>query len=198
MSITLTVFDLVISALSAYHGDRFVDCGTRHMHCFVLSMDHDFPVIKADDHRRERPSAVRTRATRDREEILRWAAEHDAEPATGEGTASGPATVTVNDDGAGIRFNFPGFARFRPITWEEWFDNFFRHDLVFVFEELDAAAVAQRAWQLAQSRGAEPGHEQEDWFRAEHELQQDSSAGAHPAAYRLMKISKEPQQGVAP
>jgi antitoxin HicB len=40
---------------------------------------------------------------------------------------------------------FPGLGRFRPITWEEWFENFFRHELVFVFEELDAAIVAQRA-----------------------------------------------------
>jgi hypothetical protein len=96
-------------------------------------------------------------------------------------------TIDVNDGGAGIRFNFPGFGRFRPISWEEWFENFFRHDLVFVFEELDAAIVAQRAWRLAQSRGAAHGHDQEDWFRAERELQEESSAGVRPARYRLLK-----------
>ena len=66
--------------------------------------------------------------------IREWAARHMAEPATGEATASGPATVTVQDLGAGIRFNFPGVARFRPITWTEWFENLSTYDLVFVFE----------------------------------------------------------------
>ena len=51
-----------------------------------------------------------------------------------EATASEPAGRDVNDMGAGIRFNFPGFAAFRPILWDEWFENFDRNDLLFVFE----------------------------------------------------------------
>jgi hypothetical protein len=54
--------------------------------------------------------------TRDHEMIRRWAARHHAEPATGEATASGPATVDLNDGGAGIRFKMvdgfqPGLQR---------------------------------------------------------------------------------------
>ena len=75
-----------------------------------------------------------TLATRDHQVIQQWAARRQAEPATGEATASGPATVDINDGAAGIRFNFPGFGRFRPITWKEWFDNFDRHQLTFVYE----------------------------------------------------------------
>jgi hypothetical protein len=78
------------------------------------------------------PGTVLT--TDSRELIRAWAAKRAAEPATGESTQSGPATVDVRDGGAGIRFNFPGAARFRPISWEEWFDNFTRHDLMFVYE----------------------------------------------------------------
>ncbi len=74
-------------------------------------------------------------ATDDPERIREWAARHDAEPATGEATTSGPATLNVQDGGAGIRFNFPGAAVFRPISWEEWFRNFTEHDLLFVYEE---------------------------------------------------------------
>ena len=73
--------------------------------------------------------------TQDHEVIRRWAARRGAEPATGEATASGPATIDVNDGGAGIRFNFPGVQRFRPIAWDEWFENFDGHDLWFVYEE---------------------------------------------------------------
>jgi hypothetical protein len=74
-------------------------------------------------------------ATRDHAVIRRWAARHQAEPATGEQTPSGPGTAVHVDDGdAGIRFNFPGFAPFRPISWEEWFDHFVRHGLAFVCE----------------------------------------------------------------
>ena len=72
--------------------------------------------------------------TDNRELIREWAARRAAQPATGEATQSGPATVDVRDGGAGIRFNFPGAAPFRPISWEEWFDNFTRHDLMFVYE----------------------------------------------------------------
>lgn len=42
--------------------------------------------------------------------------------------------MVVNDGGAGIRFNFPAAGRFRPVTWDEWFDNFETHELVFVYE----------------------------------------------------------------
>jgi hypothetical protein len=42
--------------------------------------------------------------------------------------------VNVQDGGVGIRFNFPGFGPFRPITWEEWFENFDRHKLTLVYE----------------------------------------------------------------
>lgn len=80
----------------------------------------------------------RVLATRDHRVIRRWAARRNAEPATGQETPTGAATVDVKDGGAGIRFNFPGFARFRPISWEEWFDNFDRHQLAFVFDN-DAA-----------------------------------------------------------
>jgi hypothetical protein len=72
--------------------------------------------------------------TRDHEAIKRWASERQASPATGEATGSGPATVSVKDGGAGVRFNFPAAGMFRPISWEEWFANFDSHGCAFVFE----------------------------------------------------------------
>src|SRR6185503_17515830 len=89
------------------------------------------PLVTAEDDAGPLAGPV---ATRDHDVIRRWAAERRAEPATGEATGSGPATADVHDGGAGIRFNFPGFGRLRPITWEEWFDNFERHQLTFVFD----------------------------------------------------------------
>jgi hypothetical protein len=79
-------------------------------------------------------------ATRDRESITNWAARHQASPATGEATRSGPGTIDVHDGGAAIRFNFPGFGRFRPITWDEWFQDFDRYGLTFVYEEASGSA----------------------------------------------------------
>jgi hypothetical protein len=92
------------------------------------------PVRRVDttDAGQQPPGKVLT--TDNREVIREWAAKRAAQPATGEATESGPATVDVRGGGAGIRFNFPGAARFRPISWEEWFDNFTRHDLMFVYE----------------------------------------------------------------
>jgi hypothetical protein len=79
-------------------------------------------------------TSSRVVSTRDREVIRHWAEKRHAEPATGEATTSGPATVNVNDGGAGIRFNFPGTGLFRPISWDEWFSNFDRHLCAFVYE----------------------------------------------------------------
>jgi hypothetical protein len=57
--------------------------------------------------RLRQPSDTCSPIMTDHEVIRRWAARHSAEPATGEATASGPGTITINDGGAGIRFNFP-------------------------------------------------------------------------------------------
>jgi hypothetical protein len=92
-------------------------------------------LLKRRIERQLAPAAARTVGTRDHEAIRRWAERCGAEPATGQATASGPAMVDVNDGGACIRFNFPGAAPFRPIPWVEWFDEFERDRLVFVFEE---------------------------------------------------------------
>jgi DUF2934 family protein len=126
-------------------------------------------------------SGLRAWATEDHEVIRRWAERHQAEPATGEATRSGPATASVNDGGAGVRFNFPGFARYRPIDWDEWFDNFDRNGLTFVYED----DVEVRAHELFESRGREHGHDREDWLEAEHQL--GKPATGLSARYRLIK-----------
>ena len=126
-------------------------------------------------------SRVRAFATRDHDEIRHWAERHSAEPATGETTASGPATVSVNDGGAGIRFNFPGVAKFRPISWDEWFENFERHVLTFVYEE----DTSHRAYELWEARRREHGHDRDDWFEAERQL--GAPAATPSARYRFLR-----------
>jgi hypothetical protein len=120
-------------------------------------------------------------ATRDHHIIQSWAARHGAEPATGLATASGPATVNVNDGGASIRFNFPGVARFRPISWAEWLEQFDRDNLIFLYEE----EVAERAFALWESRGGGDGSDREDWLQAEQQLR---AVGQGPSGrYRLVQ-----------
>jgi hypothetical protein len=140
----------------------------------------------AGDRPHDRPG-VRASVTLDHAEIRRWAARHGAQPATGEATPSGPEVLDVKDNGAGIRFNFPGFARLRPITWDEWFDNFDRHDLMFVYEEADRAQIAERAHARWQARGGDLGHDREDWLEAERELQRNAGGGSPSVRYRLAK-----------
>lgn len=136
------------------------------------------------------PTGPRAMVTQDHDLIRHWAEKHRAEPATGEATASGPATMKVNDGGAGIRFNFPGLHRFRPISWDEWFGNFDEHDLEFVYEE----EVADRAYELWQTRGGEPGRDREDWFEAEEQLR--GPRGATLGRYRIIKKAAEkPSKG---
>ena len=106
----------------------------------LLHEQKHVPTVTAETQRHD--TVVGPVATRDRELIANWAARRQAEPATGEATRSGPATVDVHDGGAAIRFNFPGFGRFRPITWDEWFQDFDRHGLTFVYEESPDPAEA--------------------------------------------------------
>jgi hypothetical protein len=98
----------------------------------LLEKPRRVPVVSSEEDANALKGAV---ATRDHDVIRKWAARRHAEPATGEATGSGPATAAINDDGAGIRFNFPGSGRLRPISWEEWFANFDRHELTFVYED---------------------------------------------------------------
>jgi hypothetical protein len=90
------------------------------------------------------PSSTQVVFTRDHAVIRRWAEQHQAEPATGEATSSGPATVNVKDGGAGIRFNFPGVSAFRPISWEEWLANFERHECAFVYDNEATTPLSNR------------------------------------------------------
>ena len=127
------------------------------------------------------PARGQSVATRDHDVIRAWAERHSAEPATGEATASGPATIDVHDGGVGIRFNFPGVGRFRPVSWDEWFEHFDRHRLVFVCEE----EVADRAYAIWQARGGEHGYDREDWFEAERQLR--DIPGGRGARYWLVQ-----------
>jgi len=131
---------------------------------------------------------TRALITRDHETIRGWAARHSAVPATGEATKSGPATVNVNDGGAGVRFNFPGAGYFRPIAWDEWFANFDAHQLAFVFEE----EVSDRAYAIWQEHGGGDGRDRSDWFEAERQLG-GRSAGGQSARYRLIKWEQREQ-----
>jgi hypothetical protein len=92
------------------------------------------PARRVDAHSAAEQPPGAVLATDDRELIREWAAHHGAEPATGQATPSGPATADVRDEGTGLRFNFPAAARFRPITWDEWFQNFKDCELMFVYE----------------------------------------------------------------
>jgi hypothetical protein len=66
------------------------------------------------------------------------------------------------------------------ITWDEWFDNFERYGLTFVYER----EVADRAHELWDARGRTNGHDTEDWHKAERQL---GHHGTGPSArYRFV------------
>ena len=132
------------------------------------------------------PPGVRFQSTRDHWSIRRWAALHRAEPATGDATASGSATIAVNDGAVGVRFNFPGVARFRPIGWEEWLAYFDQHQLLFVYEEQDPDQIARRAHELFDAHGRRNGSDREDWLQAEQELRRERGGGSPSVRYYIV------------
>ena len=116
----------------------------------IRSLLPDIKLIReVDRHSEPGTPAGSVVVTDDPEVIRKWARERSAEPATGEATGSGPATsVHVKDGDAGIRFNYPGVGSFRPISWDEWFDNFRRFDLMFLYEMATPGAVASSRYRL--------------------------------------------------
>jgi hypothetical protein len=106
------------------------------------------PITNVTRGERPDPSAA-ILATRDHAIIREWAQLFDAEPATGEASPSGPSSpMKVADGGAGLRFNFPGMGRFRPISWTEWFDHFNEHDLTFVYENPEGRQPPRARYRL--------------------------------------------------
>ena len=97
------------------------------------------------------PATTPVVSTKDHLLIRQWAELRQAEPATGEATRSGPATVKVADGGAGVRFNFPGHGPFRPISWDEWFENFDKHGLVFVYDNDSPDARPSMRYRIVRS-----------------------------------------------
>jgi len=112
-----------------------------------LLPDHT-EVALIDGASEDRLRELRVVATQDHGLIRQWAVRRHAEPATGEATETGPSTVQVNDDGTGIRFNFPGIGRFRPIEWDEWFQNFDAYALVFVYERDHGARTPSSRYRM--------------------------------------------------
>jgi hypothetical protein len=135
----------------------------------------DGAVLIGADAQTASPGA-RSLATRDPKVIRPWAERHHAEPALDNGR--GPTAAAAVE---AVRFNFPGLNRHRPVPWEEWIGVFQQHHLVFIYEE----DVADRAYELWQSRQAENGQARQDWFTAERDLQ---SEGVRPSGgYRFVQ-----------
>ena len=109
------------------------------------------PVVVVDAGNEADHQEIPVAATQDLAIVRRWAEERGAEPATGEASESGPATVVVRDGDAGIRFNFPAAGRYRPISWEEWFDHFSRHELIFIFERTAPGSTPSGRYRLVKA-----------------------------------------------
>jgi len=43
-----------------------------------------------------------------------------------------------------VRFNFPGSGTYRPIAWDEWFQNFDTHECAFVYDNDGAGPPSNR------------------------------------------------------
>jgi hypothetical protein len=121
-------------------------------------MSNDGPLLPQEKHipnvTRDHPADpdATVLSTRDHQVIWKWAREHAAEPSTGEATPTGPASaMKVADGGTGLRFNFPGFGRFRTIGWSEWFEHFDSHGLTFVYEKDEAGRPLSARYRIVRA-----------------------------------------------
>jgi ferritin-like metal-binding protein YciE len=83
--------------------------------------------------------AGRAHATRDHQEIQRWAEERDGEPALVKGT------------GGLLRIDFPGFSGERTlqhVSWDRWFEIFDKNNLVFLCQDRTKDGRTSRFFKL--------------------------------------------------
>jgi hypothetical protein len=80
-------------------------------------------------------STSTTKQTTDHEEIRRWVEEHGGKPAVVRDTGDG------GGDGV-LRIDFPGGAgedRLEHVSWDEWFREFDRNGLAFLYQDQKAS-----------------------------------------------------------
>jgi hypothetical protein len=91
------------------------------------------------------PSETQTsKTTTEHDEIRRWVEERGGRPAKVRGTERG-------DDAGVLRIDFPGGAgeeELEPISWEEWFEQFERRDLAFLYQEEKASGEGSTFFKL--------------------------------------------------
>lgn len=78
-------------------------------------------------------------ATRDHEEIQRWAEERDGAPAIVKGT------------GGLLRIDFPGFSgekTLEHVSWDQWFELFDENNLVFLYQDRTKDGRTSRFFKL--------------------------------------------------
>lgn len=96
-------------------------------------------ITTVDDHA-DHPG--QTLLTRNHDVVRTWARAREAEPATGVGK------MDVRDGGTALRFEFPGMGRFEPMSWDDWFAEFERYAMTFVFQERTAEGDVSHRYRL--------------------------------------------------
>jgi len=84
------------------------------------------------------------RATRNHDEIRRWAEERDGAPASVRGTARGGAAGL-------LRIDFPGYSGERTlqhISWDDWFEKFDEENLQFLYQDRTKDGKQSRFFKL--------------------------------------------------
>jgi glutathione synthase/RimK-type ligase-like ATP-grasp enzyme len=87
-----------------------------------------------------------TKKTTDHEEIRRWVEEHGGKPAIVKGTE--------DPEGGGVlRIDFPGGTgedKLPHVPWEQWFEEFERENLAFLYQERRASGEDSTFFKLVQ------------------------------------------------
>ena len=94
--------------------------------------------------------ASETKTTTDHEEIRRWAEERGGKPARVKSTGD-------DDDPGILRIDFPGGAgseSLEHISWDDWFEQFDRRNLAFLYQDEKASGEGSTFFKLV-SREAE-------------------------------------------
>lgn len=87
------------------------------------------------------PEPGESKITTDHEEIRRWAEERGGKPARVKGTGNG-------DDAGLLRIKFRDDEDLEEISWDEFFEEFERNSLAFVYQDKTAEGKESRFFKL--------------------------------------------------
>lgn len=105
-------------------------------------------------------------------------AKSPSSPKKSAGSTNANATASGNTGNSNVNPNTTFAADTQPVSTSDMVGGTARNSVIEGNETINIDDVRQRAYELYEERGGQPGNDAEDWFRAEQEVRSRRNGNA--------------------